>query len=65
MATAFRAIGVKHMLGEWDLDRARRYHTMLDNQLFRLLLEFRGMRAWRLDNLEMASGDDDAARRPD
>lgn len=56
MAAAFRAIRVKRMLAAWDLERSHRYHTMLDNQLFRLLREFREMRAWRLSSLEMTHG---------
>jgi hypothetical protein len=54
MAAAFRAIRVKNMLREWDLDRSHRYHTMLDNQLFKLLREFRETHAWRISNLDMA-----------
>jgi hypothetical protein len=63
MAAAFRAIRVKRMLGEWDLDRAHRYHTMLDNQLFKLLREFREIRSWRISNLEMANDVDDETPR--
>lgn len=64
MAAAFRAIRVKRMLGEWDLDRSHRYHTMIDNQWFKLLREFREIRSWRLSNLEMANAVDEHAAGP-
>jgi hypothetical protein len=57
MVGAFRAIRVRNMLREWDLDRSHRshrYHTMLDNQLFKVLREFREKHAWRISNLDMA-----------
>lgn len=57
MAAAFRAIRAKRMLAEWDIDRAHRYHTMLDNQFFKLMREYRETRSWRLANLQMANDD--------
>ncbi|WP_194727245.1 hypothetical protein [Noviherbaspirillum malthae] len=50
---AFGAIRSQRMLKAWDPEKSHRYTTMLDNQLFKLLREFREMRAWRLDNLDM------------
>lgn len=52
---AFRAIRAKRMLKEWEPEKSHRYTTMLDNQLFKLLREFREMRAWRLANLDMVN----------
>lgn len=53
MDAAFRLIRVRRMLAAWDPEKAHRYHTMLDNQLFKLLRELREVQAWRLSHLDL------------
>ncbi|MDQ9169889.1 hypothetical protein Q8A64_05630 [Oxalobacteraceae bacterium R-40] len=53
MTAAFRAIRIRRMLSAWEPERSHRYSTMLDNQLFKLLREFRDMQAWRLSHLDL------------
>ena len=55
MEAAFRAIYARRMIQQWNPEKAHRYTTMLDNQFFKLLREYRNMQAWRLSQLTMVN----------
>jgi hypothetical protein len=57
----FHAIYARRMIQQWDSEKAHRYTTMFDNQLFKLLREYRSMQAWWLSQLAMVDEVEPAA----
>ena len=42
------AIRAQRLTNAWNLERSHRYHTLLENQMFRALKELRAMQSWRV-----------------